>query len=147
MTTDFTLIIAMSSFIMSMCISPGPVNLVILSSGISNGVIKTLPFVFGAATSFTVLMFVLGLGVGQLVQQYPTAMEYMGYAGSGYILYLAYKIVTAPVEIDFENVKSHGFIDGAIMQSLNPKAWVAALAGITALIPQGEFQILLLFVF
>lgn len=139
---DLTHILAICGFFFPMCVSPGPVNIVILSSGISNGIAKTMAFILGAAVSLAVVMFVLGLGVGQMMHQYPLVMKYAGYAGTTYILYLAYKIITAPVSIDVAPVKTLTFVDGAIMQGVSPKAWVAALAGTTVLNPSGDFLIL-----
>ena len=52
-----TLIFAMCSFALSMSISPGPVNLVTLSSGINHGFLRTLPFVAGASIGFSLLLF------------------------------------------------------------------------------------------
>ena len=42
-----SMIFAMCSFALSMSISPGPVNLLTLSSGINHGFLRTLPFVAG----------------------------------------------------------------------------------------------------
>ncbi|EPP7098025.1 LysE family transporter, partial [Klebsiella michiganensis] len=43
-----------------MSISPGPVNMVIISSGANHGFRKTLPFISGATTGFTLLLILVG---------------------------------------------------------------------------------------
>lgn len=58
-----TLIFAMCSFALSMSISPGPVNLVTLGSGINHGFLRTLPFVAGASIGFTLILFLLDIGL------------------------------------------------------------------------------------
>jgi threonine/homoserine/homoserine lactone efflux protein len=51
---------AMLMFSLTMSISPGPVNMVIISS--SHGFRKTLPFVSGATIGFTLLLILVGFG-------------------------------------------------------------------------------------
>jgi threonine/homoserine/homoserine lactone efflux protein len=55
-------VIAMISFSLTMSISPGPVNMVIISSGASYGVRKTFSFVSGVTIGFTLLLLFIGLG-------------------------------------------------------------------------------------
>lgn len=140
-----TLILAMAGFALSMSISPGPVNLITLSSGARNGLIKTLPFVTGATTGFTLMFFIVGLGAGRLVLEYPSLMKAIGYGGSGFILYLAFKIATSRPDIALEKTDSPGFLQGALLQWLNPKAWIACLSGGAAFITTGEILLLLQF--
>ena len=56
-----SLILAMFMFALTMSISPGPVNMVIISSGANHGFRKTLPFISGATTGFTLLLILVGL--------------------------------------------------------------------------------------
>lgn len=140
-----TLIIAMASFALSMSISPGPVNLISLSTGARSGVLRTLPFVAGATTGFTLMLFIIGLGAGSLIEQFPELVKYIGYGGAAFILYLAIKIITAKPTIDFDQEQSSGFTHGAILQFMNPKAWIACLSGGAAFISTGDTQALLQF--
>ncbi len=140
-----TLILAMAGFALSMSISPGPVNLMTLSSGARVGVARTLPFVTGATTGFTLMLFVLGLGAGSLIEQFPTLVKFIGYGGATLIGYMAFKIMTANPNIDLDQARSSGFTHGAILQLLNPKAWIACLTGGAAFISTGDVQILLQF--
>ena len=57
-----TLLLAMLSFSLVMSITPGPVNMIILSSGISYGVKRTIPYVSGATVGFTLLLLLIGFG-------------------------------------------------------------------------------------
>ena len=51
--------------------SPGPVNIVAVSSGISFGVRRTLPQVAGATLGFSLLLFAIGMGLGELLRAMP----------------------------------------------------------------------------
>lgn len=50
------LVFSMFIFSLTLSFSPGPVNMVIISSGAVNGFKKTFSFVSGATTGFTLLL-------------------------------------------------------------------------------------------
>ncbi|MEH6634414.1 MAG: LysE family translocator [Halioglobus sp.] len=127
-----SLIIAMSLFALSMSISPGPVNLVTFSSGLNYGFLSSLPFVTGAALGFTLLLLVVGLGLGEIVALSPALMQVLAYAGSAFICYMGYKIATAHPELPGVPKRQPHFFQGAALQWLNPKAWIACLSGVSA---------------
>ena len=140
-----TLILAMASFALSMSISPGPVNIITLSSGARLGVFRTLPFVTGATTGFTLMLFIIGLGAGSLIEQFPALVKFIGYGGAAFILYMAFKIITASPIIDMDQAQSSGFTHGAILQFMNPKAWIACISGGAAFVTTGDIQTLVQF--
>ena len=127
-----SLIIAMSLFALSMSVSPGPVNLVTFSSGLNYGFLPSLPFVAGAALGFTLLLVVVGLGLGQMVALSPALMQVLTYAGTAFICYMGYKIATAHPELPGAPERQPHFFQGAALQWLNPKAWIASLSGVSA---------------
>jgi threonine/homoserine/homoserine lactone efflux protein len=127
-----SLIIAMCLFAVSMSISPGPVNLVTFSSGLNYGFVPTLPFVAGAALGFTVLLVVVGLGLGEIVALSPVLMQVLAYAGTAFICYMGYKIASAHPELPGASESQPQFFQGAALQWLNPKAWIASFSGVSA---------------
>jgi threonine/homoserine/homoserine lactone efflux protein len=127
-----SLIIAMSLFALSMSVSPGPVNLVTFSSGLNYGFLPSLPFVAGAALGFTLLLVVVGLGLGQLIALSPLLMQVLTYAGTAFICYMGYKIATAHPAFPGAPERQPHFLQGAALQWLNPKAWIGSLSGISA---------------
>ena len=127
-----SLIIAMSLFALSMSISPGPVNLVTFSSGLNFGFLPSLPFVAGAALGFTLLLVVVGLGLGEIVALSPVLMQVLAYAGTAFICYMGYKIASAHPELPGASVRQPHFFQGAALQWLNPKAWIASFSGVSA---------------
>jgi threonine/homoserine/homoserine lactone efflux protein len=127
-----SLLIAMSLFALSMSVSPGPVNLITFSSGLNYGFLPSLPFVAGAALGFTLLLIVVGLGLGEVVALSPVLMQVLAYAGTGFICYMGYKIATAHPELPGASERQPHFFQGAALQWLNPKAWIASLSGVSA---------------
>lgn len=127
-----SLIPAMCLFAISMSVSPGPVNLVTFSSGLNYGFLPSLPFVAGAALGFTALLVVVGLGLGEIVALSPMLMQVLALAGTAFICYMGYKIATAQPELPGAPKSQPHFFEGAALQWLNPKAWIASLSGVSA---------------
>jgi len=120
----------MVSFALVMSITPGPVNLMTLYSGATNGVRRTIPFVFGATVGFTVLLLVIGLGVGKLISNIPYLEMILKGLGTIFLLYLAVKIFTDTGAIQQQNTSAPSLLSGALLQWLNPKAWAACVSGV-----------------
>ncbi|WP_027721338.1 LysE family translocator [Maridesulfovibrio zosterae] len=141
----YTQIAAMCIFALSMSITPGPVNMVIVASGANHGLRKTLPFVSGATIGFIMLLIVLGLGLMQIVTAHPTLLKYLAIAGSLFIIYLGYKIGSARSDISIEEGSCPSFKQGLLMQWLNPKAWIACIAGLSMFMDDKSLDPLLIF--
>jgi threonine/homoserine/homoserine lactone efflux protein len=76
-------------------ITPGPNNLLALSSGVNFGLKKTMPLVGGICFGFSVMFIVIALGMNQVFIRFPIIMPVLKICGSVYILYLAYLIAQA----------------------------------------------------
>jgi threonine/homoserine/homoserine lactone efflux protein len=124
--------IAMCVYSLSMSISPGPVNLVALTSGLNNGFRSAMPFVSGGAIGFALLLLAIGLGVGTVATSFPLLLSVLGYCGSAFIFYVGFKIATADPVIKPTSETSSSFVHGFVLQWLNPKAWIASISGIGA---------------
>ncbi len=143
----FTLILSMISLSFVMSISPGPVNMLIISSGINNGFKKTFAFVSGATIGFTLLLLFIGLGFITVLTQYPIFLKTLSVIGTLFIIYMGYKIATAPasLEIEEKNTSTLKFYQGFLLQWLNPKAWIACISGVS--IYSSSQKILFTFIF
>lgn len=130
MVPSMSLLIAMISFALVMSISPGPVNMVILSSGVNYGVKRTIPYLTGATIGFTSLLMFLGLGFYQIIQTNPDFLDYLAIGGSVYIIYMGTKITAAKPEISVQKKDVPQFHQGFLLQWLNPKAWIACVSGV-----------------
>lgn len=124
-------LIAMAAFSLVMSISPGPVNLITLSIGANSGYRKALPFVAGATIGFTLLLFLIGLGLGELLLSAPYFMKSISLIGTIFLCYLGVMIASSNEGINARDNGQPGFVQGALLQWLNPKAWSACLAGVS----------------
>lgn len=125
-----SLLCAMFSFSLAMSITPGPVNMIILSSGIYNGVKKTIPYVSGATIGFSLLLLFTGLGFFEFIKTYPFFLTHLAIGGSLYIIYMGYKIASSKPELEVKKKNVPKFYEGFLLQWVNPKAWIACVSGV-----------------
>lgn len=123
------LLTAMFVFSLTMSISPGPVNMAILSSGANHGFWRTMPFVSGATLGFTLLLVAVGFLLSGVVAAYPRAFVFLEVAGAAFIMYVGYKIAASVADLKAEKRSTQNFSQGFLLQWLNPKAWIAAASG------------------
>ncbi|GAB3276997.1 LysE family translocator [Parahaliea aestuarii] len=125
--------LSMSAFALAASISPGPVNLVCLSSGTRYPLARGLVFVTGATLGFIALFLAIGFGLGALLAERPELERWLTVAGVLFLLYLCVQLARDDGRLDTcDAQRAPGFVSGALMQWLNPKAWLASAAGIGA---------------
>lgn len=131
-----TVLLSMSLFALIGAITPGPVNIIATSSGATFGYLRTLPHILGATISYTLIVFLVGTGLNQLLTDTPTITEILKYLGSAFLLYMAYKIATSNGDNGNDDNKSSppNFIQGALCQGLNPKAWLVSMSGVSVFV-------------
>ncbi len=123
------LLTTMTVFSLSMSISPGPVNMAIASSGATHGVRRTLPFVSGATLGFTVLLLAIGLALRWVAQAMALLMPFLGVAGALFIAWVGWKIARSDAGLAAQEGAVPSFLQGWLLQWLNPKAWIACASG------------------
>ncbi len=132
---SLSLILPMSVFALAASISPGPVNLVCLSSGTRYPVSRGL-----------ILFVAVGLGLYSLLTMVPMLETLLRWGGVAFLLYLSIKLAMDSGQLPEKGVdKAPGFGTGAIMQWLNPKAWLASASGIGAYTSANDLNQILLF--
>ena len=129
-----TLLIAFVLFATVMFFTPGPNNIMLLSSGLTYGFRRTLPHIAGITIGFAFMVGAVGLGLGTVFIAYPVLQTILKYAGVAYLVYLAAVIATAePVLPDQDNRRGPMTFWGAAMfQWINAKGWVMVIGTITA---------------
>ncbi len=133
------MLLSMAAFALASSISPGPVNIVALSSGAQHGLRASLRHVTGATLGFTLLLWLTGVGLHQLLGHAPAMMRVTQLAGVAFLLWMAWKLARDDGTLHLDGSgKRPSLLAGAAMQWLNPKAWVAAVAGMSAFAANGE---------
>lgn len=129
-----SLLIAFVMFATVMFFTPGPNNIMLLSSGLTHGFRRTLPHVAGITIGFAFMIGAVGLGLGTIFITYPVLQTILKYAGVAYLVYLAAHIaMSGPVTPDQDNARGPMTFWGAAMfQWINVKGWVMVIGTITA---------------
>ena len=100
----------------------------VLASGVNFGVRRSIPHMLGVGIGFALMLAIIGLGLGNVFVAYPLIYTIMKYVGAAYMLVLAWKIATAgPMGDTVQTGKPLSFIQAALFQWVNPKAWVIAV--------------------
>ncbi|WP_168792205.1 LysE family translocator [Paraburkholderia aromaticivorans] len=134
-----TALLSMAAFALASSISPGPVNIVALSAGAQHGLAASMRHVTGATVGFTVLLLLIGLGLQELLAHFPNLITVVKWAGVGFLFYMAYKLAVDDGQLGADKpARGPSFAYGAAMQWLNPKAWLASLAGMGAYAADGD---------
>ena len=78
--------------------SPGPAAAAIVARTLATGLARTAPFIFGIVAGDLVWFALVALGLAALAQSAQPLFVAIKYAGVAYLLYLAWKLWTAPAE-------------------------------------------------
>ena len=129
------LLLAFVVFAAVMYITPGPNNIMLLSSGLTFGFRPTVPHILGVTFGFAFMIGAVGVGLGTVFLAYPILQTILKWGGVAYLVYLAAAIAMAgPVKAE-EGGRQRGpmtFFGAAMFQWINAKGWVIVISTITA---------------
>ena len=139
-----TLILSMAAFALVASLSPGPVNLVGFNTGLTHGWRMALWHVAGATLGFVALLLAVGFGLHEVLATWPVLLDVLRVAGALFLLYLAWKLARASGDLGTGRLAHRpGFRDGVLLQWLNPKAWLAAAAGVALFVGEDRLRLAL----
>ena len=130
--------VALFAFVSS--ITPGPNNVLATASGARFGLRRTLPQVAGVTFGFTLLLALAASGVAAIVGRHPTLADGLALVGYLYLGWLAYRLLDtawrgpAGGPSRLAALRPMTFVEAALFQSANPKAWMMALSAATGLL-------------
>lgn len=121
-------------------ITPGPNNIMLASSGLNFGFRRTLPHMLGVNIGFSLMILLVGAGLGAVFHSVPLLYTLLKYGGAAYLLYLAWKIATAgEIREGDRRARPFTFLQAAAFQWVNPKAWVMVVGVAATYIPESGF--------
>lgn len=138
------LLISLSVFMFIAAVTPGPNNLLLTASGAQYGFRRTLVLMAGIMLGMQTVLYLSAFGVAAILLIYPKLHTAMKIAGSLYLLWLAKKLATAPYQpIDEPQVsKAVTWYQGALLQFINPKAWLMGLGAVGSYSLSGDAYML-----
>jgi threonine/homoserine/homoserine lactone efflux protein len=127
MTYDVLLALCVFTFVSS--VTPGPNNVMLLASGLNFGAKRTVPHLFGVNNGFLLMTLCIGLGLGQVFALAPALYTVMKVAGLIYMLWLAWNVANSgPIREGSAQGRPMTFMEAALFQWVNPKAWIMAIS-------------------
>jgi threonine/homoserine/homoserine lactone efflux protein len=109
--------------------SPGPATLGLAAAGAGFGVRRSLALLAGTLIGVLVVMLVTATGLTGLVLAQPGLGPAVSLLAAGYMLYLAYRIGSAPLPSKNDGAQPPpGFVPGLFLGFGNPKAYAAMAA-------------------
>jgi threonine/homoserine/homoserine lactone efflux protein len=142
-----SVVFSMAAFALAASITPGPVNIVALGSGARFGFRASLRHVSGATLGFVLLLLLIGLGLHELLLRWPFLTRGIQLFGVAFVLYMAWKLAVDDGRLGSgDQARAPSAWYGALMQWLNPKAWLACVAGMGAFAADGEPRLVWQFV-
>jgi len=118
--------------------TPGPNNLLSSYSGFNFGIKKTLPLIYGVTFGFPILLIVINSGLIIIFKTYPTLQEVIKILGSGFLIYLAYKVALSKKSKDQQIKNPAKFFNMLVFQFINPKAVLFAIIIVSTFISTNE---------
>ena len=153
-----TLTLSIFPYIVVMSVTPGPNNLMLLSSGVRFGVQRSVPHMLGVSAGGALMILLTGLGLLEAFQRQPLLQQGVQWGGMVYLLWLAWQMTraSAPEECKVSDegewahaqgadgapsvqaVRPLGFWGAVAFQWVNPKMWMMALGLLSAYLPRGQ---------
>jgi len=157
MALTFEFMWSVLAFSFGMTFTPGPNCAIAFSIGLNYGFLSAVPFMLGAASGIPLLIAAVAWGLREFLAVFPEFYSYIRYVGIGYIFYLSWKIAASPVQgtpAQGENedagrssapTRRPSYLNGALFQWVNPKAWLLALTGVATYLGRDIHSVKLLF--
>ena len=137
-----------AAFAVAMTATPGPNNTMVAASGANYGFRATVPHLLGICAGFPVMLLMIG-SIGLTVVTIPVVHLALKWIGIAYLLWLAWHIaMAAPAGDEDEAARGNKpltFLQAALFQWVNPKAWIIAGGALVAYIAPGSYRDMLLY--
>ena len=143
---EFQFLLSIAVFAAAMTGTPGPNNMMLTASGANFGYWRTIPHLLGIGMGLVVMILLMAAGMGIIFERFPAFQTAMKWLCSGYLLYLAWKIGTAPPpDPNSSNNNSQNtsrrpmtWLEAALFQFINPKAWAMTVTAIGSFTLSGD---------
>jgi len=109
--------------------SPGPATVSLVAAGSVHGVRRSLRYLVGVIVGTTTVLVVVASGTTAALLAVPAIGSALVWVSAAYVLWLAYRIATAPpLSEQTEASNAFSFVGGTLLGVANPKGWVAIAA-------------------
>jgi threonine/homoserine/homoserine lactone efflux protein len=122
------------AFAIAASVTPGPNNIMVAANAANNGARAVVPHIAGITVGFGAMIVLVGVGFAGVASELPGFAGALRWVALAWLLYLAYRIATAPLPGQSGGRAPIGFVGAAMFQWVNPKAWLMSLSVVSAFI-------------
>jgi threonine/homoserine/homoserine lactone efflux protein len=108
--------------------SPGPATIGLVAAGSTQGVRRSLGFLTGIVAGTVAVLVLVATGITAALLAVPALRPVLLGVSAAYILWLAYRVATAPPLDDKASSSAFSLRGATLLALANPKAWVAIAA-------------------
>lgn len=137
---DFSIVLGFLLLAVPAYFTPGPNNLMLMTSSAKFGLGATLPHALGIVLGFPFMVFAVGLGLGELFTAYPQIKLVMKYGAALYFLWMAWHLLGLKIGEGDAKSRPLRVQEAALFQWINPKAWAMATSLVAAYVVVGEMR-------
>lgn len=126
---------AFLTYIVVMSITPGPNNLMVTASGVNFGFRRTLPHLLGISCGTAVQLFLTANLMAWILVWLEAVRLPLAILGCAYLLWLSWRLLKSGSPEQKEVTRPFSFVQAALFQWINPKAWVMVLNAAILFLP------------
>ena len=127
---DISWFLPLLGFALITCGTPGPNNMLLTAAGANLGFRASLSTLVAVVSGLNLIMLATALGLGVVFASQPWLHEGLRIVGSGYLLWLAWKLARAGELGERHVSEMPRWYQAAFLQLLNPKGCFMALSAI-----------------
>ncbi|MHA6288384.1 LysE family translocator [Maricaulis sp. CAU 1757] len=143
---DMALYASLVGFVLAMSITPGPNNLMMMTSSALFGMRATLPHWLGINIGFNIMLVAAVFGLGELVERYPLSLLVVKLGGAvwlGWMAWLFAKAALNPLPVEARKAgrtrtRPFRIHEAALFQWVNPKALMMTVSAAGAYVALAE---------
>lgn len=129
-----------SAFAVVTSVTPGPNNMLLTASGLGFGFRRAVPQIIGIVVGVMVMTLAVGFGLGTVFQTLPIIQTLMKLAAILYLSHLVWGLARADgIEGAAGLSRPIRFIEAALFQWINPKAWLIMVSAVALYTPVEGF--------
>jgi threonine/homoserine/homoserine lactone efflux protein len=117
--------------------TPGPNNLMLMTSSARFGLGRTVPHMLGVVLGFPLMVLLIGLGLGAVFEAVPVLKTILKFAAAAYLLWMAWMLLGLKLHATKAGDRPMRLHEAVLFQWVNPKAWVMAVSFVALVVGSG----------
>jgi threonine/homoserine/homoserine lactone efflux protein len=117
--------------------TPGPNNLMLMTSSARFGVGRTVPHMLGVVLGFPLMVLLVGLGLGEVFDAFPALGTVLKFVAAAYLLWMAWTLLGLKLHETGSADRPMRLYEALLFQWVNPKAWAIAVSLVALVVAAG----------